>query len=338
MSFFPTVASFEAALSALPAADEASIAAARDRQAQLTKPPGSLGRLEDIACLLAGWQGRERPRLDRGRALVFAGNHGVAALGVSAFPAAVTAQMVANFHAGGAAINALTRAAGLDLQIIALDLDHPTADFTRAPAMTEAECLNALSAGAAAVEDELDLLLVGEMGIGNSTSAAALAARSFGGRAADWVGPGSGVDSHGLTRKAEVVAAGLAAHELAPRNAFETLRRLGGREIAGIAGAVLAARHRHVPVVLDGFISCAAIAPLAAQNRAITDHCLAGHQSAEPGHARLLACLGLEPILALGMRLGEGSGAAVATAVIRAALAAHDGMATFAEAGVSSGE
>ena len=307
------------------------------RQGQLTKPPGSLGQLEDIACFFAGWQSRERPRIDHGRALIFAGNHGIAARGVSAYPAAVTAQMVANFEAGGAAINALAGAAQLDLRVIALDLDRPTADFTAEPAMSEAECLDALSAGAAAVEDGLDLILVGEMGIGNSTAAAALAARSFGGGASDWVGPGTGVDAHGLIRKAEVVAAGLAAHRDAPVSAFETLRRLGGREIAGIAGAVLAARHKRVPVVLDGFISGAAIAPLAAQNKAIVDHCLAGHQSAEPGHARLLARLGLEPILTLGMRLGEGSGAAVAVGVIRAALAAHDGMATFTEAGVSSG-
>jgi nicotinate-nucleotide--dimethylbenzimidazole phosphoribosyltransferase len=337
MKGFPTVAAFEAALAALPTPDAAAYEAARARQGQLTKPPGSLGRLEDVACILAGWQGRERPRIDRGRALIFAGNHGVAALGVSAFPPAVTAQMVANFEAGGAAINALAGAAGLELKVIALDLDHPTADFTQAPAMSEVDCLDALSAGAAAVEDGLDLIVVGEMGIGNSTAAAALAARSFGGAAVDWVGPGTGVDSHGLARKVEVVEAGLAAHTDAPRTAFETLRRLGGREIAGIAGAVLAARHKRVAVVLDGFISCAAIAPLAAEAPGIVDHCLAGHQSAEPGHARLLARLGLEPLLTLNMRLGEGSGAAVATGLIRAALAAHNGMATFAEAGVSGG-
>jgi nicotinate-nucleotide--dimethylbenzimidazole phosphoribosyltransferase len=337
MITFHSVAAFEGALDTLSTPETKAIEAARARQRQLTKPPGSLGRLEDIACFLAGWQGRERPRIDRGRALIFAGNHGVAAHGVSAYPSAVTAQMVANFEAGGAAINALAGAAGLDLRVIALDLDRPTADFTAEPAMSEAECLDALSVGAAAVEDGLDLILVGEMGIGNSTAAAALAARSFGGVASDWVGPGTGVDSHGLARKTEVVAAGLAAHRDSPVSAFETLRRLGGREIAGIAGAVLAARHKRVPVVLDGFISVAAIAPLAAQNPAIVNHCLAGHQSAEPGHARLLARLELAPILTLGMRLGEGSGAAVAVSVIRAALAVHDGMATFAEAGVSSG-
>jgi nicotinate-nucleotide--dimethylbenzimidazole phosphoribosyltransferase len=267
--------------------------------------------------------------------VVFAGNHGVAALGVSAYPPAVTAQMVANFERGGAAINALARAAGLDFRVVPLALDRPTADFTAGPAMSEAECLEALNAGAAAVAPGCDLLVLGEMGIANSTAAAALAARSFGGDAAEWVGPGTGVDVAGLSRKAGVVAAGLRRHADAPQEPFETLRRLGGRETAAIAGAVLAARLARVPVMLDGFICCASVAPLAAANPAIVDHCLAGHQSAEPGHGRLLGRLGLAPLLSLGMRLGEGSGAAVAVAVVRAALAAHNGMATFAEAGVS---
>jgi nicotinate-nucleotide--dimethylbenzimidazole phosphoribosyltransferase len=335
MTLFPTPAAFRAALDALHGADEAAIDAARARQGQLTKPPGSLGRLEDIACFLAGWQGKARPRITAGRAVVFAGNHGVAARGVSAYPPEVTAQMVANFEAGGAAINALAGAAGLDLAIVPLDLDRPTADFTNGPAMDEAECLAALNAGAASVPDGCDLLVLGEMGIANSTAAAALAARSFGGAGAEWVGPGTGVDSHGLARKAEVVDMALAAHAAAPIDPFETLRRVGGRETAAIAGAVLAARLKRVPVVLDGFICCAAIAPLAAARPAIVDHCLAGHRSVEPSHTRLLAHLGLEPLLSLGMRLGEGSGAAVAVMILRAALAAHNGMATFAEAGVS---
>jgi nicotinate-nucleotide--dimethylbenzimidazole phosphoribosyltransferase len=335
MTLFPDIAAFAAALAALPGIGEAARDAARERQGQLTKPPGSLGRLEDVACFLAGWQGTERPRIDAGHVVVFAGNHGVAALGVSAYPAEVTAQMVANFEAGGAAINALSKAAGLTLGVVALDLDRPTADFTRGPAMNEAECLAALNAGAAAVPEGCDLLVLGEMGIANSTAAAALAARSFGGGGADWVGPGTGVDSHGIARKVEVVDAGLAAHADASRSAFETLRRVGGRETAAIAGAVLAARLRRVPVVLDGFICCASVAPLAAANPAIVDHCLAGHRSAEPGHARLLGRLGLEPLLHLDMRLGEGSGAAVAVTVLRAALAAHNDMATFAEAGVA---
>lgn len=335
MTGFATVAAFEAALGALPGSDGDAVAAARDRQAQLTKPAGSLGRLEDIAIFLAGWQGRALPAIDRARVAIFAGNHGVTVHGVSAFPPEVTVQMVANFEAGGAAINALASAAGLELKVVALDLDQPTADFTTAPAMTELECFAALSAGAAMVEAGLDLLVVGEMGIGNSTAAAALCARSLGGSAADWVGPGTGVDTAGIARKIAVVERAIAFHRDAPNTPFETLRRLGGREIAAIAGAVVAARHLRVPVVLDGFISCAALAPIVATCPAITDHCMAGHRSAEPGHARLLDRMGLDPLLALDMRLGEGSGAAVAVAVIRSALAAHNDMATFVEAGVS---
>jgi len=334
---FASVADFEAALTDLTAPDTRASAAARDRQGQLTKPPGSLGRLEDIAIFLAGWQGRERPAITSGRAIIFAGNHGFTVHGVSAFPTEVTAQMVANFEAGGAAINALAKAAGLDLRVVALDLDRPTADFTSAPAMSEAECLAALSAGADAVTPGLDLVVLGEMGIGNSTAAAALSARAFGGAAIGWVGPGTGVDGAGLSRKAQVINEALAFHADAPQTAFETLRRLGGREITAIAGAVLRARQLRIPVILDGFICCSAVAPLAAQQPAITDHCIAGHCSTEPGHKRLLDALSLSPLLSLDMRLGEGSGAAVAVAVIRSALAAHTEMATFAEAGVSAG-
>ena len=336
MTGFASLPAFEAALAVLPGALDDARAAARARQGMLTKPPGSLGRLEEIAIFMAGWQGRERPRIERGRVAVFAGNHGVAARGVSAFPAAVTAQMVANFQAGGAAINALARAAGLDLVVVPLSLDAPTRDFTLDAAMSDEECLDALNAGAAAVGDA-DLLVLGEMGIGNTTAAAALCARSFGGSGADWVGPGTGVDAGGLARKAAAVDAALARHADAPRTPTETLRRVGGREIAAMAGALVAARQARVPVVLDGFIGGAAVAPLAATQPGIVDHCLAGHCSAEPGHARLLAALGLKPLLRLDMRLGEGSGAAVAAGVIRAALAAHDGMATFAEAGVAGG-
>ena len=335
MTCFASAAAFEAALSDLRPPDADARAAAGARQEQLTKPPGSLGRLEEIAIFMAGWQGRARPRIDRGQAIIFAGNHGVTAHGVSAFPASVTAQMVANFQAGGAAINALTAAAGLELKVVALDLERPTADFTTAPAMNAGECLAALNAGAANVADGLDLLVLGEMGIGNSTAAAALCARSFGEAATAWTGPGTGIDGEGVQRKIAVIDRALAAHGDAPRTPFETLRHVGGREIAAIAGAIVRARQLGVPVVLDGFICCSAVAPLAIQNPAITDHCIAGHCSVEPGHVRLLARLGLDPMLHLGMRLGEGSGAAVAVGVIRAALAAHDQMATFAEAAVS---
>ncbi|MBB6426640.1 nicotinate-nucleotide--dimethylbenzimidazole phosphoribosyltransferase [Sphingopyxis sp. JAI128] len=336
MTSFSSIAAFEAALADLREPDAGAVADARVRQAKLTKPAGSLGRLEDLAIFFAGWQGRARPHIDRARAAIFAGNHGIAVHGVSAFPPSVTAQMVANFESGGAAINALSEAAGLELAVVALDLDRPTADFTAAPAMTEAECLDALNRGAAVVEPDLDLLVLGEMGIGNSTAAAALCARSFGGDAAAWVGPGTGVDGHGVGRKVAVIERALACHAGAPRSAFETLRRVGGREIAGLAGAVLCARQLRVPVLLDGFICTSAIAPLAAENPAITAHCIAGHCSAEPGHRRLLALLGLDPLLALDMRLGEGSGAAVAANIVRSALAAHERMATFAEAAVSA--
>lgn len=332
---FDDGAGFAAALATLSEADAAATEAAAARQGMLTKPPGSLGRLEEIALFLAGWQGRERPRVERVRAAVFAGNHGVAARGVSAFPAEVTAQMVANFHHGGAAINALAGACGAELAIVALDLDRPTGDICVEPAMSEADCLDALNAGAAVVEPGLDLLLLGEMGIANTTPAAALCAQAFGGAAELWVGRGTGVDAHGLARKAEAVTLALSRHGRGCSDAFEALRRLGGREIAAMAGALLAARMSHVPVMLDGFIGCAAVAPLAHDNPAITGHCLAAHCSAEAGHERLLAALGLEPLLRLGMRLGEGSGAAVATQIVRSALAAHDGMATFAEAAVA---
>lgn len=333
---FHEIPDFANALTHLTTPDMVARQAAQNRQAQLTKPPGSLGQLEELALFFAGWQAREKPEIKRGKAVIFAGNHGVAALGVSAFPADVTAQMVANFAAGGAAINALAKAADLELKIVAIDLDRPTCDFTRGPAMTEADCLAALSAGAASVDENLDLLVVGEMGIGNTTSAAALCARSLGGDGAFWVGPGTGVDSEGIKRKIDVVNRGLAFHADAPLTPFETLRRVGGREIAAIAGAILRARQLRVPVLLDGFITCAAIAPIVVAAPDLVDHCLAGHCSAEPGHARLLAQFGLHPLLQLGMRLGEGSGGAVAANIIRSALAAHAEMATFSEAGVAS--
>lgn len=331
---FATVIDFEQALAELTQPDEAAVTAARARQAQLTKPSGSLGRLEDIAVFFAGWQRREKPLISQGKVVVFAGNHGVTIHGVSAFPPAVTAQMVANFEAGGAAINALANSAGLDFEVVAIALDRPTSDFTTGAAMNKEDCLHALSLGADAVTPDLDLLVLGEMGIGNSTAAAALAQRSFGGSASDWAGPGTGLDASGVRHKARIVHRAIAHHAAAPATAFETLRRVGGRETAAIAGAVLRARQLRIPVLLDGLICSASVAPLAAQQPEILAHCLAGHCSAEPGHTRLLEQLQIQPLLQLGMRLGEGSGAAVAVHVIRAALAAHAEMATFAEAGM----
>lgn len=325
--------SYDAILAlALPEPDAAAIAAARARQAELTKPPGSLGRLEDLAAFMAGWRGTARPRIERAQALVFAGNHGICAQGVNPFPQAVTALMVANFAAGGAAINQLCRVAGAALTVVPLDLDQPTADFTEAPAMSEAECLAALAQGWAAVDPGADVLILGEMGIGNSTVSAALAHAIFGGAAADWVGRGTGSDAAGVARKAAVVARGAARHADLPPLA--TLAALGGREQAALCGAVLAARMARIPVILDGYICTAAVAPLHGANPAFLDHCLIGHLSAEPGHARLCAAMGKEPILSLRMALGEGTGAALALGILRGALACHDGMATFAEAGI----
>lgn len=316
----------------MPHPDPAASAAVRARQADLTKPPGSLGRLEDLAAFMAEWRAHPRPRIDRAQALVFAGNHGICAQGVNPFPQAVTALMVANFAAGGAAINQLCRVAGAELRVVALDLDRPTADFTEGPAMTEAECLDALNRGAAAVDPAADVLILGEMGIGNSTVSAALAHAICGGAPGDWVGPGTGSGADRLALKAEVVARGVARHAGLPP--LQLLAALGGREQAALCGAVLAARLARIPVLLDGYICTAAVAPLHGADPALLDHCLVGHLSAEPGHARLCAAMGKTPLLSLGMALGEGTGAALALGILRGALACHDGMATFAEAGI----
>ncbi len=332
---FQTLAELRALLSDLPMPDPAAIAAAEARNGQLTKPPGALGRLEKLAVWMAGWQGTEKPRADRPQIAIFAGNHGVAAKGVSAFPAEVTVQMVANFTHGGAAINQLAKAFGARLDVHALDLDHPTADFTEGPAMTEAEVVAALRKGFEAVDPQADLFVAGEMGIGNTTSAAAIATALYGGTG--WAGRGTGVDDAGLRRKEAAIAAGVERNRALLGDPLQVLRALGGREIAAMAGAILGARMARVPVILDGFIACAAAAVLDRAAPGALDHCIAGHQSAEGAHARLLEKLGKEPLLALGLRLGEGSGAALAIGVVKGAVACHSGMATFAEAGVAGG-
>lgn len=332
---FTTLSAFRALMTEAPSADSAASNAAQDRNGQLTKPPGALGRLEDLAIWYAGWRGDAQPQINAPQVIIFAGNHGVCAQGVSAFPAEVTAQMVANFEHGGAAINQLAKAFGARMDVHALSLDTPTADFTQAPAMCEAELLEALQTGWVAVDPQADLLVTGEMGIGNTTAAAALAAALFGGTGADWAGRGTGVDDAGLTRKAAVVDAGLALHDSA--DPLEALRCLGGRELAAMAGAIAAARHHRIPVILDGFICTAAAAVLEKTHAGALDHSVAGHLSAEGAHQRLLDALGKTPLLNLGLRLGEGSGAALAIGVMKGAIACHSGMSTFAEAGVSDG-
>jgi nicotinate-nucleotide--dimethylbenzimidazole phosphoribosyltransferase len=244
--------------------------------------------------------------------------------------------MVQNFIAGGAAVNQLCRAVDADLRVYEMNLETPTGDITVEPAMSEAECARAMAYGMMAVEPGIDALALGEMGIGNTTVAAALCLALFGGSAADWTGPGTGVAGAALAAKRAAVAAAVERHAAAARDPFELLSRLGGLELAAIAGAVVAARLGRVPVVLDGFVSTTAAAVLYAADRTALDHCIVAHVSAEPGHRRLLAAIGQTPLFDLGMRLGEASGATLAFALLKAAVACHTGMASFAEAGVSA--
>jgi nicotinate-nucleotide--dimethylbenzimidazole phosphoribosyltransferase len=335
-----TLDEMRAIVAQFPGLDQDAAQETASREAQLTKPAGALGRLEEITQWMAAWQGKHPPTCVHPRTAVFAANHGVASRGVSAYPADVTAQMVKNFVDGGAAVNQLCRAVDADLRVYEMALEEPTADFTQEPAMSDEECAMALAYGMMAVEPGIDLLAVGEMGIGNTTSAAALAAALYGGDATQWVGPGTGVAGDALARKHEAVEQGVARHKSAAKDGFDLLRRLGGRELAAMVGAIIAARMAHVPVLLDGYAATAAAACLMAIDApglegGALDHCLAAHCSAEPGHRLLLERLGKKPLLDFGMRLGEASGATLAIAIVKAALDCHTGMATFAEAGVS---
>ena len=334
----PTFDEIRRILRDLPGPDLEARTAVVARQTQLTKPPGSLGRLEEIAEWLAAWQGRAQPRLERPLVAVFAGTHGVAARGVSAYPPEVTQQMVKNFQTGGAAINQLASAIDADLRIYELDLEHPTNDFTQEPAMDEARAARAMAYGMMAAEPGIDVLCLGEMGIANTTTAATLCAALFGGTGADWAGPGTGVQGKALTHKIAVIDEALAHHRalIGQRDPLALLAAVGGEEFAAIAGAVLAARMGRIPVLLDGYACTAAAAVLHAIDRHALDHCLVAHRSAEPGHTRLLEAIRQRPLLDFGMRLGEASAAALAVPLLKAAAACHNGMATFAQAGVSS--
>lgn len=319
----------------LPPLDDESVAAIRARDVQLTKPAGSLGRLESLVEWLGAVQGTPRPAINRPLVAVFAANHGVVAQGVSSFPGSVTKSMVANFAGGGAAVNQICAANGLGLKVFELALDLPTDDITRGPAMDEAACAATMAFGMEALAGGTDLLCLGEMGIGNTTIAAALYYALYGGKAADWVGRGTGLDDAGLARKIAAVEAAVALHRAVTNDPLELLRRLGGRDVAATAGAILAARSQRVPVILDGYVVCAAAAVLHALSPTVLDHCIAGHRSAEGAHGAVLERLGKPPLLDLGMRLGEGSGAALAAGLVKSALACHLGMATFAEAEVA---
>lgn len=333
-SFF-SLGEFQKLLKTAPNADSMIRNAAIAHNSQLTKPLGSLGRLEELAVWYASWRRKITPQIIAPQVLVFAGNHGIAAQSVSAFPAEVTQQMVINFRHGGAAINQLSKAFGASLDICALDLDRPTNDFTKGPAMSEDDVISALKTGWKSVDIKTDLLVVGEMGIGNSTSAAAIATALFGGEAEEWVGRGTGVDQAGLKLKSIIVTKGLEANP--SRDPLQILANLGGRELAAMAGAIVRARHLSIPVILDGFICTAAAACLEVACKGALDHCVSGHQSEEQAHGKMLEHLNKRPILSLGMRLGEGSGAALAIGILKGAIACHSGMASFDQAGVSAG-
>ena len=317
----------------MPQANDAIAAAAQSHQNNLTKPPGSLGKLEELAVFLASWQGQDKPKLDKAQAIIFAGNHGICAQGVNPFPQEVTQLMVANFEGGGAAMNQLCGISGAELKVVPLSLDTPTADFTQTEALTEDELFEAIAIGASSIDTDADIIVLGEMGIGNSTISSALAASVFGGDTKSWVGAGTGSDDAGKARKADVIDTGLDKH--GRRQDLSALRAFGGREQAAICGAILAARAARIPVLLDGFICTAAAAPLYGLSPQSLDHCLVGHKSVEPGHQKLLDEMGKSAILDLDMRLGEGTGAALALSILRGAVACHNNMATFESAGIA---
>jgi nicotinate-nucleotide--dimethylbenzimidazole phosphoribosyltransferase len=319
----------------VPEGGEEAVDAVRMHDAQLTKPPGSLGRMEELVEWLARWQGKPTPTLDNPMVAIFAANHGVTDQGVSAFPREVTAQMVANFTAGGAAISQICALHELNLRVFELALELPTGDITLAPAMDDKTCAATIAYGMEAIAGRPDCLAIGEMGIGNTTVAAAIFAALYGGSGADWVGRGTGVDDAGLARKADAVNRALAFHRDALADPLAILARLGGREVAAMLGALVAARHQKTPVIVDGFVATAAAAIAHAVNPHAIDHCVFAHVSAESAHAKALEQMGVTPLLDLKMRLGEGSGAALGMVLAKTALHLHTHMATFESAGVS---
>lgn len=323
------------------ALDEAAAERARARQGRLTKPPGSLGRLEEIAVRLAAIQRREEP-LSRGRRItIFAADHGVTDEGVSSYPSEVTGQMLANFAAGGAAINALARVAEADVDVVDVGVgkDKATRNLAREAAMTEDELNIALTIGVErarkASADGVVLAGLGEMGIGNTTAASAMTAALTGVSAQRVTGAGTGLEPRGVRRKIQVVARALTRHRLRPDEPLAILQHLGGREIAALTGFCLEAAAQRLAILVDGFITTAAFAVAWKLQPAVKDYAFFSHRSEEPGHRVLLEFLGGVPLFDLGMRLGEGTGAALAMPVLAAAVEAHNGMATFESAGVS---
>ena len=318
----------------MPGPDEEALMEVRVRDSQLTKPAGSLGRLEEIAEWLAAWSGKAQPAVNRPLVAIFATAHGVADEGVSAFPSAVNAQMVQNFSNGGAAINQICRAYDLGLKVFDLAVEMPTPSITSEDALDEANCAATMAYGMEAIAGGIDLICLGEMGIGNTTVAAAVLHGLFGGTPEDWIGRGTGVDDEGLKRKRDAVETAVARLG-GEKDPLEILRKVGGREIAAMAGLIIAARVERVPLIVDGFVATAAAAVVYAMEPAGLDHCLFAHLSAERAHAKALDHMGKSALLDLGMRLGEGSGAALAAGIVKAAAEMHSGMATFADAGVA---
>lgn len=315
--------------------DQASGLAVANRAAAVLRPSGALQRLDEMAVWLAEWQRRPEPRIDNAIVLIFAGDHGVTGEGVSAYPASVTAEMVSAINSGAATASVMARRLGADLRVVDVGVGRPTGNIRVEPAMTPAQFAEAIDAGRSAVSSVAapDVLLLGEIGIGNTTPAAAVSMALFGGKAEDWVGPGTGLDAAGLAHKMDVVREAVSRVGDAP--ALEILRELGGWELAAIAGAVIEARHRSIPVLLDGFVVTSSVMPLEETHPRYLDHCWPAHVSAEPGHRALVAMLERSPVLDLGMRLGEGSGALAALAILDLAARSVVEVVTFEEWGLA---
>lgn len=314
--------------------DRDSAAAVTERAASLLRPRGALRRLDELAAWLAAWQGSDEPRVDRPTIVIFGGDHGVAAEGVSAYPSSVTAAMMNALDSGSATASVMARHLNAELHLIDVGIGKPTGNIRFEPAMSEEQLDQTIKAGRSALSalDAPDLLIVGEIGIGNTTAASAVSMALFGGQARDWVGPGSGLDNEGLAHKMRVVDE--AVGRVSWSHPLEVLRQLGGWELAAIAGAVIEARHRSLPVLLDGFVVTAAIMALEVAHPGYLDHCWPAHVSAEPGHRRLVRKLGRPPILDLGMRLGEGTGALTALPLLSLAVRSVTEVATFEEWGL----
>jgi nicotinate-nucleotide--dimethylbenzimidazole phosphoribosyltransferase len=320
-------------LAQAPGPHTRAAAAVAERARQVLRPAGALARLDELAEWLAAWQGTERPAVRRPAALVFAADHGVAASGVSAYPAAVTAAMVKALREGVATACVLARQVGATLEVVDVGVGVPTGDLTREPALDPARFRACVQAGRDAVAAlDADLLVLGEMGIGNTTAAAAVTAILLGRSAEASTGRGTGVDDAGLARKRAAVAA--ARRRVGTAAPMEVLRQAGGAELAALAGAALEARLRRLPLVLDGFVVTAAVTPLELLRPGALANAVAGHRSAELGHRALLERLGLRPLLELDLRLGEASGALAAVPLLRLAAAAVTEVATFADWGL----